>query len=230
MDTEMKALKKEMRLVISTIFINIKTIVFFGILGFLLSLVIMFIPIDNMYTASSAVCSTLFNDNWDNTKSVRLMDSFVDLFESSLIQNKIINVVGNSISGTELQSMTSMKRSNSKTILTITTRHKDPAIAIKTANAIAYTMIIETDKLFESSSGIKILDNATAAGYAYKGRDIHLLICFLLTFFSTIGCCVYFIAKTLSSDKVLFIEDCTMDGSLEIMGVIPYSDNKIGER
>ena len=225
----MKSLKKEMRLIISTILINIKTIIFFGALGFLLSLVIMFIPIDDMYTASSAICSTLFNDNWDNTKSVRLMESFVDLFESSLIQNRIIEVAGNAVTATELGKMTTLKKSNSKTILTIITRHKNPAVAIKTANAIAHIMIIETDKLFETPSGIKVLDMASSAGFAYKGSNIHLLICFLLTFFSTIGCCVYFIAKTLASDKVLFIEDCTLDGTLEIMGVIPYSSNKIEE-
>ena len=229
MDTEMKTLKKEMRLVISTISINIRTIIFFGILGFLLSLVIMFIPIDNVYTASSSVCSTIFNDNYDNTKSVRLMESFMDLFESSLIQNKIIDVAGISVSSEELMSMTTMKTSNSKTILTIFTRHKDPATAIKTANTIAHILIMETDKLFETPSGIKILDKASSAGYAYKGRNIHFLICFLLTFFSALGCCVYFIAKTLSSDKILFIEDCTMDGTLEIMGVIPYSKNKTEE-
>lgn len=226
---EMKTLKKEMRLITSTILINIKTIAFFAVLGFLFSLVIMFIPIDNMYTASSAVCSTIFNDNFDNTKSVRLMESFMDLFESSLIQDRILDMTGNYISSKELQKMTTLKTSNSRTILTIITRNKDPAIAIKTANVIAHVMIMETDKLFETSSGIKILDIASSAGFAYKGRDVHLLICFLLTFFSALGCCVYFIAKTLSSDKVLFIEDCTMDGSLEIMGVIPYSSNRTEE-
>jgi capsular polysaccharide biosynthesis protein len=223
---EMKALKKEMRLVISTIMVTLKTIILFGILGFLLSLLTMFVPIDNMYNASSAVCSTLFNDNYDNTKSVRLMESFMDIFESSLIQSKMVNMAGNSVSPEELQKMVSMKTSNSKTVLTITARHKDPAIAIKVANVVAYIMIMETDKLFETSTGIKILDKANAAGFAYRGRDLHLIICFLLTFFSAVGCAAYFIAKTLSSDKALFIDDL-MDGSLEIIGVIPYSDVKV---
>ena len=223
---EMKSLKKEMRLIISAIFINSKTIILFGILGFILSLFILFIPIDDMYSANSSVCSTLFNDNYDNTKSVRLMESFIDLFESSLIQNKIVEVTDNAVSADELRHMTTFKTSNSKTILTIITHHKNPSIAIKTANATAYVMIMETDKLYESSSGIKILDTASSAGFAYKGRDIHLLICFLLTFFFALGCCVYFVVKTITSDKLLFIEECTMEGSLEIMGVIPYSNNK----
>jgi len=122
--------------------------------------------------------------------------------------------------------MTKMKPSTSKTILTITTRNNDPAVAIKMANAIAYVLIVETDKLFESQSGIKILDKATDAAYAYKGTTIYILICFFATFLSAFGCCIYFIVKTLTSDKILFIEDCSLDGSIEIMGVIPYSIKK----
>jgi len=225
-NTEMKALKKEMRLIISTIFNNIKIIMVFGFIGFFVSLLGTLIPIDNMYQANSAVCSTLFSDNYDNTKSVRLLAAFMDLFDSSIIQDKIVAAAGNSISREELGGMTSLRQSTSKTILTINTRHKDPAIAIKTANAIAHVLIIETDKLFETSSGIKVLDKATDAAYAYRAVKIYIIICFLSTFLSAFGCCVYFIVKTLTSDKILFIEDCTMEGSMEIMGVIPYSTKK----
>jgi len=223
MDTEMKALKKEMRLVISTIFINIRVILIIGLMGLCISFFALLIPIDNMYMANSSVCSTLFNDNYDNTKSVRLMSSFMDLFESSLVQDKILEVIGNSVSRDELNRMTSMKKSTSSTLLSITTRHKNPAVAIETANAIAYVLIIETDKLFETSSGIKVLDRATNAVYAYTSRNIHILISIVLTLLSLSGSCIFYIIKTLSSDKVLFIEDCTMDNTLEIIGVIPYA-------
>lgn len=229
-NTEMKALKKEMRLIISTILINIKIIAIFGFFGFFISLLVTLIPIDNMYKAKSAVCSTLFNDNYDNTKSMRLLASMEDLFESYIIQDKIINVAGNTVTRKELVDMTSMKSSTSKTILTITTRHKDPSVAVKTANAIALVLIIETDKLYEAQSGIKILDKATDAEYAYKSIHIYVLVCVLSAFLSVFGCCVYYIAKTLTSDKVLFIEDCTMEGTLEIMGVIPYSAKKSGKK
>ena len=225
-NTEMKALKKQMRLIISTVLNNIRIIIVFGFIGFFVSMLGTLIPIDNMYQANSAVCSTLFSDNYDNTKSVRLLAAFMDLFDSSLIQDKIVAAAGNSISRAELAGMTTLRQSTSRTILTINTRHKDPAIAIKTANAIAHVLIIETDRLFDSPSGIKVLDKATDAGYAYRAIRIYILICFLSTFLSAFGCCIYFIAKTLTSDKILFIEDCTMDGSMEIMGVIPYSIKK----
>ena len=223
METEMKALKKEMKFVINTILINIKIIVIFGFLGLFISLFSILVPIDNMYKASSSVCSTLFNDNYDNTKSVRLMSNFMDLFESALIQNKIVTVMGNSITTEDLVKMTSLKKTTSSTILTITTRHKNPAIAIETANSIAHVLIIEADKLFETPSGIKVLDKASGVGYAYKGRNIHILISILFSFMFFTGSCIYYIVKALSSDKVLFIEDCTLDGKVEIMGVIPFS-------
>jgi len=41
---------------------------------------------------------------------------------------------------------------------------------------------------------------------------------------------MYFIYITLASDKLLFIEDCTMDGTLELMGVIPYSTKNPGKK
>ena len=223
MDNEMKAIKKEMRLVIRSITINLKIIIVFGLLGVFISFFTLLIPISDMYKASSAVCSTLFNDNYDNTKSVRLMANFMDLFESSLIQDKIVEVTGNSVTKKELVQMTKIKKSTSSTVLTITTNHKNPAIAIETANAIAHVLIIETDRLFETASGIKVLDRAYNAGYAYKSKSIHIVIGILLTFLFFSGCCVYYIVKTLSSDKALFIEDCTLDGKLEVIGVIPLA-------
>jgi len=223
METEMNAIKKEMRFVISTILVNIKTIALLGLLGAFVSLLTLLFPIDNMYKASSSVCSTLFNDNYDNTKSVRLMANFMDLFESSLIQNKIIEVTGLTTQTKDFKRLVNLKNSPSSTILAITARHKNPAIAVEIANATAHIMIIEADRLFETPSGIKVLDKAYIAEYAYKSKTIHMLICFIITFMFFAGACIYYIVKALSSDKVLFIEDCTMDGELEIIGVIPFS-------
>jgi len=151
------------------------------------------------------------------------MASFMDLFESTLIRNKIIEVMGNSVSLKEFKRMTSLKNSTSSTILTITARHKNPAVAMETANATAHVLIIETDKLFETPSGIKVLDRAEEVDFAYKGSTIRIIISILFTIMFFSGACIYYIVKTLSSDKVLFIEDCTMDGTMEIIGVIPFS-------
>ena len=218
----MNALKKEMRFVINTILKNFKIIVVFSFLGLSISLFCFLYPIDNMYEASSSVCSTIFNDNYDNTKSVRLMASFMDIFDSSAIKNKIIDVLNSSISMDEFNKMISMKKSPSNTILTITARNRNPSIAIEAANAVAHVLIIETDKLFETPSGIRVLDKASDVSYTYTGISIHILICVLFLFFFFAGSCIYYIVKALSSDKVLFIEDCTMDGTLEIIGVIPF--------
>lgn len=226
MESEVKVLKTEMRLIITAIFINIKTILLFGGFGFVISLVIMLIPIRNMYTSTAAVGSMIFNDNWDSTKSMRLMSSLPELFDSSVIQDKIVDLAGGSISRGELSDMTKMKQAASKTILTITTQHRDPSVSIKTANAIAHILIMEANKLFDAPTGIKILDKATEADYAYRGSTIYIIVTVLLTSLSAIGCCMYFIYITLASDKILFIEDCTLSGSLEIMGVIPYSAKK----
>lgn len=222
MDSEMMVIKNQMRLVVRSITINIRIIIIFGLMGTFISFFTFLIPIDNMYKATASVCSTLFSDNYDNTKSVRLMANFMDLFESTLIQNKVVDVTGNSITIEELINMTSLIKSPSSTVLTIATRHKNPAIAIETANAIAHVLIIETDKLFETPSGIKILDRAFIAGFEYTSNRMHFIVAFLLAFLFVAGACIYYIIKTLSSDKVLFIEDCTLDGTLEVMGVIPY--------
>ena len=180
-NTEMKAMKKEMRLIINTILINIRIILIFGLIGFFISLLSTLIPIDNKYKASSAIANTVFYDEWDNT-GPRLIGSCQDLFDSTLIQDKIINIIGDSITRQELQSMTSMKTSASQTILTITAQHKDPSIAIKTANTIAYILIIETNKIYDAKNSIKVLDKATSANFAYKSIHIYVLICFFTTF------------------------------------------------
>ena len=226
MEMRIISLKKGIQLIIDTIVINIRTTLFFGCLGFLLSLIIVFIPINDMYEANSSVYSMNFEDSYENTRNARLMGSFMDTFEIPSVQNRIIEVLDYPISREELKNMTKMKTSTAGTILTITTHHKNPDLAIKTANTIAHMMIIETDKIFITPSGIEMLDMATAAEYAYRGRRIKLVASVLLTFLTVFGNCVYYAVIALTSDKVLFIEDCTMDGSLEVMGVIPYSAKK----
>ena len=226
MEMRMISLKKGMQLIVDTIMINIRTTIFFGCLGLLLSLIVVFYPIDDMYKANSSVYSMDFEDNYDNTRNARLIASFMDTFTIPSIQNKIIDILDNSVSRIELENMTKMKTSTAGTILTITTSHTNPDFAIKAANAIAHVMIMETDKLFTTPTGIKILDMATRADYAYRGNRIKIMVSVLLTFMAVFGSCAYYAVMALTSDKVLFIEDCTMDGSLEIMGVIPYSAKK----
>ena len=229
MEMRMISLKKGMQLIFDTIMINLRTVILFGCLGFLLSLMVVFFPIDDMYKADSSVYSMNFEDSYDNTGNARLIASFMDTFEIPSIQNKIISVLDNSVSRTELKSMTKMNTSNAGTILTITTQHTNPDLAVKAANTIANVMIMETDKLFINSSGIKILDMATAADFAYRGNRIKIMVSVLFTFLALVGSCAYYGVIALTSDKVLFIEDCTMDGTLEIMGVIPYSVKKLKE-
>jgi capsular polysaccharide biosynthesis protein len=226
MEVRMISLKKGFQLIFDTIIINLRTIIFYGCLGFLLSLIIVFIPIYDTYEANSAVCSMNFRDSYDGSINARLIGSYMDTFSIPSVQTKIVDILDNSVSGAELKSMTKMKTGTAGTILNITVRHTNPELAIKAANAVALVIIMETDRLYKTPSGIEILDIASSAHYAFKGNRIKLMTAILITFFSLLGSCTYYAFIALTSDKILFIEDCTMDGTLEIMGVIPYSVNE----
>jgi len=223
MDAEMKAIKTEMRLVVSTIINNIKIILLCGLLGAFASLFTLLIPIDVMYNAHSAVSVTIYEENYDNTRSIRILRVLMDLYDSSMIRDRVLEISGNPITIKQLDSMANVGRSSSSTLLTINTRHNNPAVAIEIANAIAHVLFMEADRLFETATGIKVLDNAYDVKIEYTGAMIRIAAGLLITFLSMVGACIYFIVKTLSSDKVLFIEDCTMDGTLEILGVIPFA-------
>ena len=223
MDAEMKAIKKEMRFVISTIINNIKIILLCGLLGALASFFTLLIPIDVMYNAHSAVSVTIYEENYDNTRSIRILRVLMDLFDSSMIRDRVLEISGNPVTMKQLGSMANVGRSSSSTLLTINTRHNNPAVAIEIANAIAQVLFMEADRLFETATGIKVLDNAYHVETEYTGTMIRVAVGILITFLSIIGSCFYFIIKALSSNKVLFIEDCTMDGTLEVLGVIPFA-------
>ena len=223
MNAEMVAIKREMRFVISAIINNIKIILLCGFMGAFASLFTLLIPIDIMYNAHSAVSVTIYEENYDNTRSIRILRVLMDLFDSSMIKDRVLEISGNPITIKQLDSMANVGRSSSSTLLTINTRHNNPAVAIEIANAIAQVLYMEADKLFETATGIKVLDNAYHVDIEYTGAMIRIATGFLITFLSLMGSCIYFIVRALSSNKVLFIEDCTMDGTLEVLGVIPFA-------
>ena len=217
MKTEMAALKNEVRNCIRALQKNILNICLFTVIGFLIGSIASLVPVPSMYQASSAISKTTVS-----LQTGSAIAAYADLLTTSRILNEVANALGpDSPSVAELSGMFSASASESKQILYIRATYADPIIAIKACNAAANEMVGQINEMF-TNPDIVLLETATTARLISNHRRTALLYRVGGAVVFAFLCCAFYFIRVLTSKKVLSIEDCTLDNTLDIVGVLPF--------
>jgi len=216
MKTEMAALKNEMRNCIRVLQKNILNICLFAVIGFLIGSIASLVPVPNMYQARSSISKTTVS-----SQAGSAIAAYTDLLTTSRVLNEVSNILGSDSPGTaELSGMFSASTSESKQVLYIRATYADPILAIKACNAAANVMVGQINEMFtnpdivllETAASARLISNHSRTSLLYRGGGA-VLFAFL--------CCAFYVIRVLTSKKVLSIEDCTLDNTLDIVGVLP---------
>ena len=95
--------------------------------------------------------------------------------------------------------------------------------AIEVANSVASAFVMEVNLLNENDSA-QVLDNAYEYKMVFNGLKQQI---FNIALFALIGTLIFFIIIFISaynSKRVETVDDVTLDGEIEILGVIPNFD------
>lgn len=217
MKNEMNAIRSQFLLCITELRRNLAVIVLLGILGLLVGSLSVVVPQPDVYQATSSISKTVDNAGGQS------IAMYQDMLSSKNVLEEMLSLLdGRAVSIGELSSVLDSQANTSGNILYISASHTDADFAVEVANIAAKIVSQQVNRLY-TNAGIRVLDEAAAASRvshwattAWAYRFVGLLLGLLA------GCAIVLI-KTLTSKNTLSINACTLDGELELIGVIPLA-------
>jgi capsular polysaccharide biosynthesis protein len=87
-------------------------------------------------------------------------------------------------------------------------------------NAIAKAFVTEVRNI-TGVDAAQVLDEATKASSYSSVKKTMIFVIILFALLGCVGTCARIFIKTLTSEKILEVNECSLDGSLEIIGILP---------
>lgn len=206
-------------------------IILAGVVSFLLA------EQEDIYEATSSVYCTM-EESYNYTltaESIQMMNMYVDIISSSRVAERANKILGNAypdaesilrmltIDTGEASSKSYYGILNSSIVIKIKAKSVNPEEAVEVANAMAEAYTLEMTNITGNSS-VRLLDSAKMATVVYEAEKQNML-------YMAIGAVIgMFIALAWITIKEIFvvnlntINDATLFGKLEIIGVIPDFD------
>lgn len=176
------------------------------------------------YSATASIYSMLNYGTDEGTSSSQKtgLDEFSEVVGSSNVAKRAVAMLDIEwITEANIQSMYNI--STSGNFLYVSTYSNDKNIAVSVANAVAEAFVVEYKNL-TGLENVQVFEKADHATY-YSGdatnRKLTLIIYTGVGFFLI---CVLVVLRTIFSAKVQDYGECTLDGTIELLGVIPEQE------
>ncbi len=174
----------------------------------------------NMYSTETTIYAASENSYADSLEGIRVLDDYVGIVQSYKVAVKAAEILENTITPEEIQSMISAYIIPDSNIITITAMSQDTEMLISVSNAVAEAFVEEGNSITVTGS-IQVLDQArdyriiyNAVTEAWTNRII--MVAGVGLFLAAI-----FVCFSIVDSRVMFKDEATLDGKLELLGVIP---------
>lgn len=196
------------------------------IIGLLVGILIKPVAEPNVYEAYATVYNTSYGEYQQALNSVGAMKNYTDIVKSYKVCNRAQLLLGDSNLDIEtIQDMIKVDFGEKTYILSIYAYSEDSDTAIRLANAVADSFIIEIQNITGIDTA-KVLDQANRS-YLYKnGVKEQIIMYVLLAILGAVIAIGSVILSVVFSKKLRFISNCTLSGELEILGVIPIIEKR----
>lgn len=176
----------------------------------------------NTYYAKTTMYSAVYGSYTQTIQSNTVMQTYLEIVNSRKVAERAaILIGGNRITGDEITNMVSVSSDSNSALLYIYVNSYDSDLAVDVANAVAESFAIEAQSIIGDNT-VQILDKADKA-YINGMPDYfkYSAISFLI---STLIPILILCFKEIISDNVYHVEDASLDGQLDIIGIIPFEE------
>ncbi len=195
-------------------------LVFTGILALLASLLLVSSNLPDTYHATSTIFAVSYESYSDSVEGMNIIRDYAEVVNSTKVADLASSYLLNEVTSKEIQQMVSSAYSTDSNIITILAQSDDPEIAVKVANAVANAFIQEMISI-TSEETIQVLDSATTARLVQQGALMAWVYRFIIVV-GAVGCFAAVIIVLAAIDtKVCFPSEVTLDGKIELLGIIP---------
>lgn len=193
------------------------------IVMFLLSLLLTSKPKADTYTAVSTVYSVVYGSYQESVEGAAAMQTYSAIITSSKVTERASLILGDETITADMIKNLVTVRSTSSFILSIQANYSNPDDSVGIVNAVAEAFIIEVRNI-TGENNIQLLDKATKASVSYSGHAQQNKTRIFAVMAGFVLACAGIVIRVLFTTKIGTIKDGTLDGELEIIGVIPQND------
>lgn len=180
----------------------------------------------DIYYAKSTVYSAAYGSYEQSAESTRAMQAYAELVKSLKVSERAVLLLGDETATPQMiLSSVDVSYTTDSPILSILAYSTKKEEAIKISKAVANAFVIEM-KNITGKENIQMLDEAYDVKIRHDGnneqikkRGIFALAGFLLS-----G--LFFVIREIFSKRVVYVNDVTLNGKIEILGVIPRGEGK----
>lgn len=176
------------------------------------------------YTASATLYSSVYGSTKESVQEAKNMMTYAELIYTEKVCERarviLTTTYGETrLTATQISNMIRVSAGDESVIIKIYATSLEPTEAVLVANAVAKSFELEA-KSITGDVKVQVLDEATIA-YAsgnsalYKKCLIAFLVALLLP-------AMIIALKEIFSDKVYHVEDASISGELDIIGIIPF--------
>lgn len=173
------------------------------------------------FSGCATVYSASVGSYTDSLEGIKALQDYSDIVTSYKVSNRAALILGDdSLNGDDINSMISYTLSENATIYYIYASSTDEFEAIRVANAVAEAFVIEIRNI-TGEENIQILDEARESVLTFNGRSSQIKGILLITLIGVFLTVMVIVAISFFSTKIVTIKECSDNGELKILGVIP---------
>ena len=176
----------------------------------------------NMYYAKATVYTVYGTTTQETSYASAALSGYSDVIKSKKVCQRAESIIGEAdITADYIRNVIATSYNKSSTVMTITAYSEQPLVALKIANAVAESFVIEIQSI-TGNDMIQMLDEADDVRLASNGLMGMLKTILLSGIVGFAISIIITVAGVIFSNKIKSVEQCLDENEDEILGIIPF--------
>lgn len=179
---------------------------------------------NNLYKATSKVYIASEIAYVEGSETSHVLQNYSDVVTSKKVADRAAMLLGDeNYDGEIISGMVKCTYTPSSPVYKIHVTSINPDKAVEVANSVASAFVMEVNLLNQNSKA-QVLDDAYECKMIFNGLKRQIINIALFAIIGMILCIVVICIIAYNSKRVETVDDVTLDGEIEILGVIPNFD------
>lgn len=228
METEMRSITEDIRLCIQELRRKVFVLLLTALIGLITGIVASQFVNGNVYQASVCIYNAEYSSYYETTAITHFLQNAQTLSQSRKVAESAAQLLGDGYTADEVQGSVKLSQEEDSSVVWISCESPVPVRAIEMVNAFTESLVNEI-KLIAGADSVQILEYAQSARMVSNLSTTRLLIMVLIPMaFVTVACLIITLRLLLSS-RILSLDRCTLNGQINLLGVIPEISKGTGE-
>jgi capsular polysaccharide biosynthesis protein len=177
--------------------------------------------IPNEYGAETSIYSVASGSYAASMQSTSIMKDYAEIIGSKKVADRVVTALPDyNLDAKRVQTMVKTSFSEDSAIFYVYAYSNDPALVISVANSAAEAFVLEVSNI-TGADNVKILDEADSIFVSYDGQKEQLKTRIIFAAAGFALSCGILVLAAIFGTRVTKVEDCTLNGEIKLLGVIP---------